>query len=521
MLFKILKTLRVFTAIIILALSCLIFLDITSSLSSLLIGYVTYTQFVPSLIGFLDSLALGFTGFLFILILTLLFGRVYCSFLCPLGISQDVLIFFKRKLSRKKKFKFRKPQSFVRYGILILSIALLIAGTTLLLTFLDPYSIFGKINTMLFKPLIALGNNLVSRTLSLLDIYSVYPVEIRTLKIPAFIFSLLFMAFLIWMTLRFSRLYCNLICPVGTLLGIPSSVSLFKVRLDKNLCTSCGLCSSVCKAGCIDARNKKVDNTRCVVCFNCLDSCPQNGVHYSTGFKKKEVFIESDTDNSRRKFLGISGVMIASLLSLSGSLRGQGRQRGRHKGPVPVNKLHPVTPPGSLDVIRFNSKCTSCYLCVSACPTQVLQPSLLIYGLNGILQPYMDYNTSFCNFDCTRCGEVCPTGAILPLNEEEKKTAQIGIAKFIKRNCIVFTDGTDCGACSEHCPTKAVDMRPFRQGLFLPHVTPEICIGCGACEYACPTDPKSIYVEGNPVHEKADKPVTEEIEMEATDDFPF
>lgn len=522
MLFKILKTLRVSLAIVFLALSFIIFLDISSNLSTLLIGYVTYTQFVPSLIGFINSIGWAFAGFILILILTFLFGRIYCSFFCPLGILQDVLIFFQRKFSRKKTFKYRKPENIVRYGILILSLVVLFGGSAIIFSFLDPYSLFGKINTMLFKPVLALGNNLLSRILSSFDIYSLYPVEIRTIKIPAFIFSLVFFIFLVWLTLKFSRLYCNLICPVGTLLGIPSAISLFRISLDKNQCTNCGLCSAVCKAGCIDVLNKKVDHTRCVVCFNCLSSCLQNGVRYSIR-KQQKTFPRADSDgNGRRKFLGISAALLSSFFLVDNTLFAQRRRRqGQNKPPVPVNRQHPTAPPGSVNINHFNNLCTSCYLCVSACPTQVLQPSLLTYGLNGILQPHMDYKTSFCNFDCTRCGEVCPTGAILPLSIEEKKITQIGIAKFIQRNCIVITDGTDCGACSEHCPTKAVDMRPHKNGLLLPHVTEELCVGCGACEYACPTDPKSIYVEGNPVHEKAEKPVVEEIKAESSDDFPF
>ncbi len=138
------------------------------------------------------------------------------------------------------------------------------------------------------------------------------------------------------------------------------------------------------------------------------------------------------------------------------------------------------------------------------------------------MQPMMDYNASYCNFDCVICTEVCPTGALRPVSIEEKHTLQLGKVVFVKQNCVVFTDGTDCGACSEHCPTKAVKMRPWRGNLFLPEVEPEICVGCGACEYACPTDPKSIYVDGNPVHLPASKPKIEALEQPDTDeDFPF
>ena len=135
----------------------------------------------------------------------------------------------------------------------------------------------------------------------------------------------------------------------------------------------------------------------------------------------------------------------------------------------------------------------------------------------------MDFLASYCNFECIICSEVCPTGAILPIDLEEKKLIQLGISIFIKENCIVHTDEKDCGACSEHCPTKAVNMVPYKNGLTIPEVTEDICIGCGACEYACPTTPKSIYVDGNPVHKQAKEPVMEALETEGlpVDDFPF
>jgi ferredoxin len=138
------------------------------------------------------------------------------------------------------------------------------------------------------------------------------------------------------------------------------------------------------------------------------------------------------------------------------------------------------------------------------------------------MQPVMDYHKGFCNFECTVCIDVCPTGALMPLMLEAKKLTQIGKVKFIKENCIVETERTDCGACSEHCPTKAVKMIPFIDNLVIPEVEEDICIGCGACEYACPTVPfKAIYVNGNPIHLDAKKPESGTTDKKVLEEFPF
>lgn len=215
-----------------------------------------------------------------------------------------------------------------------------------------------------------------------------------------------------------------------------------------------------------------------------------------------------------------------------GHEHGKGHQHGKGKGgfghrpPYKLSKReHPVTPPGTKSTERFNSLCTACGLCISACPTNVLQPAIMEYGLIGFMQPHMNYaHAGFCNFDCTRCSDICPTGAILPLPIEEKQLTQLGKAVFVKRNCVVHRDGTDCGACSEHCPTKAVTMVPYRDGLVIPEVNQDLCIGCGACEHPCPVDypHKAIYVEGNTIHQMAQKPKEEKGQYKPLEeDFPF
>lgn len=519
--FGVLKKARLVISLIFFLLITFLFIDFTNTLSGKIIQGLLYLQFIPSLLYFLKLAGLATAGFIIIVLSSLVFGRVYCSTICPLGTLQDIIIWGNRKFSRRKKFKKQKAFNKLRYGVLVIAVLFLLFGLLTPLLFLDPYSNYGRIIANLFRPLYLLINNLGALTLESMEIYTLYRVEPGITHWLSVGLSMAVFVLVFWMSARFGRLFCNTLCPVGTLLGIFARFSFLQISLEQALCTSCGKCSNVCKAGCIDVKERTVDFSRCVGCFNCLTSCPSNGVIFSYKRNKKDKLIEP-FDPSRRNFLAGTVIAATSLAPLSLLAVPQKQKGQRCRSPQPVNRQFPVSPPGSISLDHFISSCTACHLCVSACPTHVIKPSLLEYGLAGIMQPRLDYHANYCNFDCVICSEICPTGALRPLTIEEKHVLQLGKVKFIKHNCIVFTEGTDCGACSEHCPTKAVNMRPYKTKLFLPIVNPDICVGCGACEYACPTDPKSIYVEGNPVHMIADKPLIEALEKpDAGEDFPF
>jgi ferredoxin len=181
----------------------------------------------------------------------------------------------------------------------------------------------------------------------------------------------------------------------------------------------------------------------------------------------------------------------------------------------------PIAPPGVPTFDHLREKCISCHLCVSKCPSHVIKPAFLEYGLGGMMQPRLYFDHGFCNYDCTICGDVCPTGAILPLTKEEKNHTQMGQVQFIIENCIVYYDETSCGACSEHCPTQAVHMVPYKGALTIPEIRPEICVGCGGCEYVCPAIPfKAIYVEGLPTQNRIELE-REKVDEVVIDDFGF
>jgi ferredoxin len=309
-----------------------------------------------------------------------------------------------------------------------------------------------------------------------------------------------------------------MICPVGTLLGLISKISILRIKFDESSCTRCGRCSLQCKSSCIDFLNHDVDLSRCVGCFNCINICQDKAITYGIVNKKKNVH---ETDEDKRKII-IGSVLL--LFGLSRSVTGQDKiiPKPKKESTVKENRTYHICPPGAVAINEFNKHCTACSLCISACPNNVLQPALLQYGISGLMQPVMDYHKSFCTYNCTICTEICPTFALKPLLLEAKKLTQLGKVVFIKDNCIVKTEKTACGACSESCPTKAVYMIPYEGNLLLPEVDTDICIGCGHCEYSCPTVPyKAIFVDGNAVHLAAAKPVNVESEIKTPVDFPF
>ena len=518
-----LKKLRIVLSLLFFSVIAFLFFELFGKIFDLAPLFILRFQFVPSLVKFVSTLSLLSLGFAVIILITLLFGRIYCSTLCPLGTLQDIFSGMSVKLSpRKKIYKYKKPLDWLRYGLLALTILLVFTGSILLVNLLDPYSAFGKIVSNFFRPLLVLVNNMASTALGYADIYWLPRVKWVAVNKAALLLALGWMVLLIVMAVKRGRLYCNTLCPVGTVLGIFAGISLFRIKLDKTACNSCGKCSAVCKAECINPKDQSVDFSRCVGCMNCLSPCPDNGVKFAPFWIKDEVKVVT-FDPGKREFFQKSGLMIAGSLVSARLFAQEEKKKEVIPATVPIVREHPVTPPGALGQARFNSLCTACHLCVTACPTQVLQPTYFLYGLSGFLQPRMDYITNFCNFECTLCGEVCPTGAILPVTGEEKKLLQLGKSYFVKENCIVYTKDTICGACSEHCPTKAVHMVPYKEKLNIPEVNNSICVGCGACEYACPTDPKSIYVEGNTVHLVAEKPkeVRIEEEVDYKEEFPF
>ncbi|MBN2485184.1 MAG: 4Fe-4S dicluster domain-containing protein [Bacteroidales bacterium] len=510
------KKIRVFVALFFMLAFIIAFSDIKGTLPSWYYNSFLYLQFVPSVLKFITPGHILAVGFIIVLLFTLAGGRVYCSTICPLGTLQDMVIFLRRRFSPKSRLRFKKALTVMRYSVLSITIVSLLFSGMFALVLLDPYANFSRIGTHILQPAILWVNNLLARTVpeTGLHVFEYRPFHVASFTISAGMLMLVFI-----MSVFRGRLYCNSICPVGTLLGLVSKLSFYKIQIEPASCTKCGKCQAVCKANCINIKTLEVDSSRCVACYNCIPACNDSSIGYIFSGKKILKLNEPASDKRRRLFIAtIAGYLASKTLPLkaSGKPGGNRVDKGFYERGT-------VSPPGSQSIEHLHERCISCHMCISACPTKVLQPTFLEYGFTGMMMPKMDYSVHFCNFDCTVCGEVCPTGAITRLTKDEKTVTQIGKVVFQKEICIVETDGTACGSCSEHCPTQAVKMVPYKNGLTIPHTDVSICIGCGACEYACPvTHPhKAIFVVANARHEKAQKPQAEKIEHVETDEFPF
>lgn len=514
-----LRKFRIGFSAVVLVCFILVFVDFRSLIPEKYINYLLYPQFIPSLIKYIHIKTLAAGGFIFVILLTMLSGRTYCSFLCPLGIGQDLFSRIGGKIKKRfRRFGFKRPHTIIRYSFLAIVMGVTIISGIFLVTLFDPYSIFGRFMTYFGKPVVLLVNNLLAGILGRFDIYTLNHIPIKGFSLLTYAVPIVF--FLLAGILSFlkGRLYCNMICPVGTLLGLISKISLFRIKFIESKCTHCGRCSVACKSSCIDFLNQDVDVSRCVDCFNCITICPEKALSYSLLGSKST---EHKTDESKRKFVAGSLLMLFGISHLA---RGQEKSVPvpKKESTVKESKTSPVCPPGAGSIEDFTKHCTACSLCITACPNNVLQPAVKQYGIAGLMQPVMDYHKSFCTYNCTVCTEICPTYALKPLLLEAKKLTQLGKVNFIKDNCIVKTEKTACGACSEACPTKAVYMIPYEGNLVIPETNQDICIGCGHCEFACPTTPyKAIFVDGNPIHVAAKKPENEESEIKSPVDFPF
>lgn len=465
-------------------------------------GWMAKVQFLPS------CLALNFTVIIGILLLTILFGRIYCSVICPMGVFQDIIIWLRRqaglilhKINERriknyaeakkagkdvgqlstikrevKHFKYNKEHKWVRYPVLFLTIAAILSGLQVFVAIIAPYSAYGRI----VHTAVGFGKG-----------ESLAPALLITAAVS---FVAIVLCAWLW-----GRAYCNTICPVGSVLGLFSRFSLFHIKIDASKCKACGRCGRGCKSSCIDMDAHTVDYSRCVDCFDCIKRCTEGAISFGIGKPDiAETAKTEETDNSRRQFIMTTALIGGAAVTA----KAQGHLDGGLADVTPKSKparSERLVPFGSGSVENFYSRCTGCQLCVSNCPNHVLRPST---DLEHLLQPEMGYENGYCRPECTICSTVCPSGAIKPIEKEQKLSTHIGRAAVNYDLCISALGQDSCGNCSRHCPVGAILMVDDPEsGHKIPAVAEEVCIGCGACEFLCPSRPISaITVNGLSVH---------------------
>lgn len=506
-----LRKIRVAVAAVFFVSITLLFLDFTGTIHGWL-GWMAKIQFLPALLG------LNVGVLIFLVILTLLFGRIYCSVICPLGVMQDIFGWFGKR-AQKNRYSFSKSKDILRGAVLFLYGAATVAGFGVVTALFAPYSAYGRIVSNLLAPIYQWGNNFLAYFAERAESYAFYSVDVWVKSIPVFAVAavtLVIVAVLAW---RGGRTYCNTICPVGTVLGTLAKFAWFKPVIDTTKCNGCTLCERNCKAACINSKEHKIDYSRCVACMDCIDKCNRGAISYVhiSGSASKSAsgeigggVVETGNNSGRRNFLAATAVLATTAAVKAQEDKVDGGLAVILDKKAPKRKTK-IVPPGALGIANLESRCTGCQLCVSVCPNGVLRPSTDIVSF---MQPYSSYEKGYCRPECTKCSDVCPAGAIRAVSVEEKSSIQIGHAVWVKANCLPVVEGVSCGKCADVCPVGAIQMVKIsckdckdkcdgvnKKCEKIPVVDAERCIGCGACENMCPSRPFSaIYVEGHEEH---------------------
>lgn len=508
-----LKTVRDIIACSVFIMAVLLFMN-WGDLFAKAFGFIAKAQLWPAV------MAVNVGVLVLLVVLTMLFGRIYCSVLCPWGLLQDgirrsdiaVRRVFKKAGGSKRRLGpivklSSRARNWIRYSILAVYLSLIAFGLGSIAYLIEPYSNFGVLMAV---------------------------IKGRAL-LPVIIVAIVTLAVLVSFVALGGRIWCNTVCPVGALLGLLSRKSLFRPVISSEKCVSCGLCAKECRASCIDLKNHSVDMSSCVMCLDCLDVCNKGAIKYGWGFagkssghgSKEITDVSKDTTDSmnneptpsmsRRAFLGATAIGVGALA--------KAQMHHNHldvlQERVAPQRMTPLVPAGAKSLKNFYDHCIGCQLCISVCPNKVLRP---IVEFNNFMKPTMSYESGFCDPECRLCSTVCPTGAISKLASGEKYSISIGQAEYSPFACLINTEGIHCGRCARACPVGAISMEvtsdlwgdsSFGDSTFstsaesdssvetlpVPHVNTDRCIGCGRCEFVCPARPQSaIYVEGHSEH---------------------
>ena len=472
---------------------------------------------------------------LWVLIPTLLLGRVFCNWMCPYGALHQFFgwLFNIRNNKNNIDANRYKPAYQIKYYILVVMLVLAAFGS-LQIGLLDPICLLVRTMTTTVAPASDLAVENASRLLeqnglngdAVSFISSAPGAPEQRIFAGAWFVGLLIIV-LVGMNLVIPRFFCRVLCPLGALLGVLSRFSLWRIDRDLTKCTDCDLCLKHCE-GASDPQ-AALRKSECFVCFNCIDDCPEDALSFklapvpvkerivgrirdgaATLFGRPLISTVPETEIKvpavpRRRwfFAALAGVLAYPFLRLSAAVNDRGFNEKA------------IRPPGSVEESEFLERCIKCDQCINVCPTNVLQPSGLEQGgLEGLWTPVMDFSVGFCQLNCTLCSEVCPTGAIQKVSVEQKLglhdyeengPIRLGTAFFARGRCLPWSMETPCVVCEEVCPTSPKAIGTYDEEitrwdgtkvtLNKPYIRPELCIGCGICEHECPViDDAAVYV---------------------------
>ncbi len=434
-----------------------------------------------------------------VLLLALLFGRSFCGWLCPMGSMLDGCSALVKRSVEGRKTPYPRLGRIFLFGSLLLALfGVHLAG------YIDPFSILvrGLVQSV-YPAFHAATESFFTFT------YSSAPPSVNAVTEPVYqwlkdtilpidrkYYDLVWVSFAILAAVVIlervhKRFFCRNICPVGAMLGLVSDFGVLKGAGGNKQCGKCRVCSTICRMGAID-QNREIDMSACNVCFECVQKCPRQIIDFRFGITRLS---KSGAGLTRRQFITIAatGIILPSVKNVQGL--------DLHSEPSLIR------PPGALIEKEFLAKCVRCAECIQVCIGNALQSVLLEGGIDAIFSPKLVARTGYCEFNCTLCGQVCPTGAIRVLSVAEKHTLKIGHAWFDKNSCLPYAKGIPCMVCEEHCPTPVKAIQ-FKETEFVnadgsvklirqPYIVDEYCIGCGICEYKCPLPGKAAIAVTN------------------------